>query len=292
MKICERCHVPYDDQFPKCPAPDCNVVSVKGLAFPKEGGQLMYIKGYRYPVLGFPTKDTTESMDIVKRSLRETLVLKAKSPFFFFEMLVMRGKLLRDLVAYLENVYSGPFKRKVDPAIDKNLICRSAREFFRVLTLRYGDRDWIRCLIGMYENDTAYRYRIQDIVAEVDRPRLARNVRREIGRLFDVYAARERGEGVAAKMRLLRRITMAALFLSPSLRKEILAFFQELDLERVAMTQNDEYWVGKIHSFFYDFQDHPWQIWQAIADRMDEGWVEEAVGTVPLVGETPKIASV
>lgn len=274
-KICDKCGKELPPDYLYCDNPACRQADVKGLAFPPEGGQLMYIWGYRYPMLGFPHKEMLCSANDAKRALLELLVFCSKSYFFYFDLIFRRKKLLSNILTFMDRFYVADFKNKIQPLIDKNLLCQSAREFRKVLIACYGEHGWIDYLIGMYETDFAYRYRIQDIIGSVDVVALEENPAKEILELFDLVSRRDTDEAVSKKIKLLRRLVTPALFFSPAVKREIVKFFTLLDYEPIRLNTNDKYWLGKIGDFGYKFQDKTKQEWLEYANSLEVGWTED-----------------
>ena len=275
MKHCPKCNEDYNEEFPYCPNFKCRTADVKGLALPEEGGRLMYIWGYRYPMLGFPTGEVLFATNGMKRATLELLRFEAKRPFFLFDILFFRKKLLRDTLYFLDRYYESGYRTHIQPVIDRNLLCRSAREIRRVLVWRYGELGAIDALIGCYENDFAYRYRIQDIFGAFNLEELKKNPRKEILHVFDIWQSREKDENVLGKSRLLRKFLSPLLFFSPRLRREIVEFIMGLDMDQITLTLNDLYWTGKIFDIHYNFNDKTWQEQMAFSNALEIGWTEE-----------------
>ena len=116
------------------------------IEFPKDGGILAHLPGYDYPMKGAPQHKTVARVGAIKR-----IIL----------LLLNRGhKYLR--------------KKRTDP----HLYCPSVKELYRVCNILIDrERDipmkerWMKgrdFLCEILQNDLAYRYRWQDIMALLD----------------------------------------------------------------------------------------------------------------------------
>lgn len=113
--------------------------------------------------------------------------------------------------------------------------------------------DKVVLAFGMFlECDDSYRYRVQDILGELQKEKFYKNPSKELGRLF--YVLHERGysdvrktrresahDGVAERVAPLVIGLRAALFLFPSWKRVAKRFIVEIDLEKVRLDEGDRY---------------------------------------------------
>jgi len=107
---------------------------------------------------------------------------------------------------------------------------RRAGKMFFNLTL-------VDLLSMVFEYDDAYRYRIMDFFNEFKKEKFLDNPKREINRMFYMVNARE--HCINYKYKDLYKIFS---FLFPFIKKTIIGFIRELDVNKLKMTDADFYW--------------------------------------------------
>jgi hypothetical protein len=229
-----------------------------GAHFPDEGGMLVAHEGAKYPTKAWPFWEAVFMADVIKRAVINSLRFILSSPVRYLipAFVILPSFLKRRIVrAALEQfsdftevlaVRSGTYR-------DPQYMCTMAREVYRVgMELAGGNPAGIRlveAITHVLEFDDAYRYRVQDIMGELNLTALSANPGREVSRLLVLAASR--GEVTTGeKFRLFARI-VPYLFMTGDVRKATLAFFERADLEKLRLDRNDMYtcliWGG------YDF---------------------------------------
>ena len=100
------------------------------------------------------------------------------------------------------------------------------------------------------EFDNAYRFRLQDILENLDKENLRKGVIRETRRLFKLLIRREiKGIGIDFKWKEIYYIIMGALVLSKDIRNFTREFLLELDLSQVRLDEDDWYFCLNRNSY-------------------------------------------
>jgi hypothetical protein len=110
-----------------------------------------------------------------------------------------------------------------------------------------GETNWNLLMFATmtWDSESAYRYRGQYALGEIDRDELSKNPRREIQRVIDILIIREKEQSMKDKWIALRKIT-------PFLPcKKIAEFIFKLDLDRMKMDDGDLYWALRSDDFDY-----------------------------------------
>jgi len=127
---------------------------------------------------------------------------------------------------------------------------------------RVKTRD-IGCMI--LEHDTFYRFRVQDVLPELNKKWLKENPRKEIKRIIDILFSREKG--VVYKWRGLEKILMFILRFR-QLQDFIVKFLLEIDLEKIRFDEADWYYVLDISSYLFGGTTHQERL--EVLKRLDE----------------------
>ena len=127
------------------------------------------------------------------------------------------------------------------------IYCTSGRELYRVFDLiAIWEPEWkkniehLRNIICMvWEYDDAYRYPGQDVMAEMDKDAIRKDVVAELGRLIDIYVSRD-DRGTAQKFKRIKKL-MFLLRFTPKIKETLQRFFLELKVERLVLDDADYY---------------------------------------------------
>lgn len=235
--------------------PEKNKKFVEKVLFPETGGVLSYYNGMKYPVKGFAYGDTVETVDMVKKismglmnGVYKTFSNKIKAAL----ILLLVRKQMFILVKTMIKEFDVSLSRFLQ-ADDK--YCKSGREIFRVfdyLKIKYNNPifDNLRNIICMiWEYDDAYRYTFQDILEDLDKKALKRNPAKELSRILSLITEREisvtknktvEETRTAWKFEKIKRL-LFLLNLIPSLKRMVIDFFLELNLNEIKMDEGDRY---------------------------------------------------
>lgn len=230
---------------------------VIGVGFPNEGGILVYRKGDKFPTKGWPFWEALVAIDVAKRcafNFTRFLVLSPIRyiiPFF----LLLPKKMRKATISYAIYAYSemcvSIFKR-LGVNMKTEYYCDVVREIKRVAALpEYNDHTaqmFIQVVCNVLEYDDAYRYRFQDLMAEVDRKEIVSRPGKELARILRIGASR--GSGTRAKMNSFAKL-FPYLFMLKEVKEPFVSFVSKLDFDKLMLDEIDNYrcliWGG------YDF---------------------------------------
>lgn len=232
--------------------------------FPAEGGILTWMSGHSEPYKGFPFFEMVEKIDIVKKLTRAVFSS-------FFHSLKRRNKVQLLFVAFVPwllmdaakaGIYT--FYRVVQRFRVKPLrYCDSMRELHRAFGViefmnePYGDKEvrlQVRDLMCMImEFDNAYRYRFQDIIVELDKAAVRRNPGKEINRLLTIMQGREKTQDIRDTWALAKKFLPIFLFFNRKIRRSLVAVLTELDLEKVALSKEDQHYCRPRSDYKFGF---------------------------------------
>ena len=193
---------------------DKNKMSISKVLFPEEGGVFTCFEEVKHPVKGFCYGETVETVDEVKKTMMSFMT------GFFDSMSQSKVKAIMFAI----------FFRKTFTAIAKKFVvqldyrmrrvlqkperyCICAREFYRVFNLMatwYPEQAKeinsfrnIWCM--MLEYDDAYRYTFQDVLVELDKDTVKKDVVKEIKKIIDLILERD-DRGLFIKFTQVRKL--------------------------------------------------------------------------------------
>lgn len=216
--------------------------------FPPEGGVLTYMEHYKYPYQGFPLGPDVEKIDIVKKMTRNAL----SGLYHAFKKKKWLLPLLFPLVFFTRSiVFAGAYSwhRIIDRfKLKPNMYSRSMRELHRAFSVpRENESEDIReirlmlrdlmCMVTEFDN--AYRFRFQDIIAELDKSSLERNPVKELIRLFTIAQSREKVQQVKDTWKLAK-IAVWLLKTDRGLKSMIKDVLSEINLDEARIRVEDE----------------------------------------------------
>ena len=91
------------------------------------------------------------------------------------------------------------------------------------------------------EYDNAYRFRMQDIIAELNKDNVEKDVRAEVKRLFGLLIEREYGTEMKNKWKQIGRLLDVVLRFSKDFRRFLQGLLLSLDIGTMAMDESDHY---------------------------------------------------
>ncbi len=233
--------------------------------FPEAGGVLTYMGGHEHPYKGFPFFEFVDKIDTIKKIQRATLSsfyhsMKKRSKFQI-AFLIFVPWMFGDLVKAF--IYT--FYRLVERFRIKSIRYSDAiRELHRASSNEYpGEkpenkemRQMLRDIVCMVlEFDNAYRFRFQDIIVELDKSALAKNPSKEIVRLLNLMSTREVTQEIKDTWKLVKYFLPVYLFLNKSFKQNIVDVLSDLDLQKVALTVEDEHYCKERKDYQFGFTE-------------------------------------
>lgn len=266
---------------------DCEGLLEKVIT-PKEGGTYMKFYGCDYLFKSFPVSEVVENLGLAKALIsfvpREVI---AKS-FLFSVATILLFIFQRKKFLYLANLWIGmiydrtvvkagmpperynqfsvEFKRAANAAIlnqavgielTKPLDKHDAVESVKAKRLPY--LVLIAKTVGfvafVLELDTAYRFRFQDALENVDKENAKKDVIGEVRRIVNLMIERERDDSVRKKIVHIGRILFPVLRMSNMMRRLAREFLIGLDMDKIKLDDAD--WYFCLRRRGYDFRGVP-----------------------------------
>lgn len=207
-------------------------------------GMLVFYDGALYPARGFPTDPSSDAVNFIKRTLRESL----KFPLIF-------AYSNKRLIDSFNEIASNSIGRAFHPGY---IICPAAAKIQKIVETflieigidHQAAKDCAKYIGFIFENDNAYRYRVQDMATEAMVEAFIDNPRKEFERVLNIYIEREGGHTV-----VINKFKLFAKFISFSLLfpKYKRAFKKAIahGLDGLKYDREDWYWVS--HRTDYKF---------------------------------------
>lgn len=237
---------------------------VSRVEYPKEGGILTWFHNERYPEKQLVYPDMFAVLNPVKRSVLVPIRLLKNSRlaqlFFVLMFILPGGAYLRKLLFIL---YTDTFHAGLQlVALKPDYYCTAMREVHRAghtyisnNNLNFKREDiWKVGLKGhlphetavfffclFFEYDNAYRYRFQDIAGIFSKESFLKNPKQEVKRVINEYKKRELIDSVARNIGFLQNAILFLLTI-PKIKRHIVGFIKELDVEKLRLDDCDRYW--------------------------------------------------
>jgi len=239
--------------------------ALQKVEFPEEGGVLTYMDNHPFPYRGFPYFEFVEKIDLIKKLSRGMLSglyhsIFKRSKFTLFLMfpllLVARDLLFTGVYTYFKLIQRFRVKQirysRAMRALYAAFDTPRANEDIKTLELRLMLKDLI-CMF--FEFDNAYRYRLQDVIVELDKVAVKKNPVKEILRLLNIMSSRENTPEVNDSWTLVRMGIKYYLRFDRKLKKMLADVLATLDLEQVALTDEDKHFSSLRKDYSFGFKN-------------------------------------
>ena len=234
-----------------------NSAAISRIDYPEKGGQYAFLLGYKFPFKGLVS---TVHIDLLKRLivmfLRRMDIWETRigAGLLFILPRFITKRVINSFINYFSEIEEFTFRGGTLPDIR---YCDCVRELRRVFDLMGKEKIvWVvkEFITMLIENDSAYRFRFQDIMTEVRKEELiagGKRQRKEIERLLDILYQREVGVETAMKYKWKtgKKYVSLALRFSKESRDFISKFFKEIDINKLIPDQADDYF----NAFRYDY---------------------------------------
>ena len=280
----------FNGYEPYCGRDACLLRDITSWSNNPEGGFLTYVQGNKYPMRALPFADSLNAVALAKRSIIAGLFSVSKMPLLIAAAaLTPKRTLVYQFCRWLDQIYYADYGGHLK--VPLNNYCPSAKEFMRVFDIinPYREVGWYTLLTVIYDSDLAYRFRIQDVLQEFNKAYFKKHPRLELWRLFKLSLKRELNPGQKRKTRLVMYLVMGGLMFK-QVRKLLYPFLLELDVEKVRMDINDNYWVTERYD--YDYGGKTFAERQAWRAKEHEGWdgdIKPVVGGEHILNEKPRL---
>lgn len=221
--------------------------------YPESGGIFVHYYDHPFPTKGQPFPEAVDATNMAKKFIRSHMHFASHHPILiaiFLSPTLVSNRYVAFILG--EYIRSNTYDMIAPYLLADNRWCRSGREILRagLHAIDAVKSRWsqhyifiLKVIVSVWEWDNAYRYRGQDIFGELNKEAFFANPFAEIGRLMTLQVRRERGwfedKGKAIAF---GRVLRTAFLFSPELRKLLMAFVQEVNIEEVKLDQSDDYY--------------------------------------------------
>ena len=238
---------------------DCSGL-VEDVITPKEGGIFTKYRGCSYLFKGFADRKVVEAIAVPKKLLFIfTRLTKSLSMKFFLVVLFFFNRKIfinvfdacleiihsqiRNHILKLDRycIYVIEFRKSFD-----GIINGLKEEEYKDRTIRIGDTT---CMTLEY--DAAYKFRVQDVLPNLDIEKLKVSPSSEIGRLFDILIERESYIEMKTKWRKIKKIAVLVLKISKKARKYVILLLESIDLDKIKLDEADWYYCLRRPDYRY-----------------------------------------
>lgn len=216
-----------------------------------EQGCETYIANEKYPMRGCFTGERIAVLTQFKK-LIPTMVKTFRGNIF--SKLTAFIYLKKHWKEYLDFAHSG----MRDLYLDRKYYCQPVRELHKVLSEKGIDK--IRDIICVImEWDTAYRYRFQDVISELNTTEFNKYPIKEIQRLAEIMFKREVTLMTSASRQFKPFLPLISiyLFFNKKLLKLIKKIVNEINIDELRMSVEDIYWTNQAYKE-YEFRGLPY----------------------------------
>lgn len=246
-----------------------DVHALQKVEFPEEGGILTYMEGYDQPYRGFPFAEFVDKIDIIKKNSRAVLSglyhsLKNRNIFTLLTLLPSVW-VAKDIV--WTGVYA--FYRMIERFKIKPIMYSGGiRELHRAFSVPVeGEsiggmekRLMLRDLVCMvFEFDNAYRFRVQDLLVEIDKYSFNNNPRKELLRILDLAQEREIQQDIKDTHSLIKMAVKYYLLFDRKLLKIIKSTIIHLDYKKFGLSIEDKFYCRPRKDYKFRFMVEPLQ---------------------------------
>ena len=234
--------------------------------FPEAGGVLTYMGGMQNPYKGFPFFEFVEKIDLIKKTQRGLMsglyhALKKRHwwqlirltliPFFFKDFI--------DAFIVMTHRHIDRFRMKPQRYSD------CIRELHRAASLEFAGesaeerekRFMVRDIVCMFlECDNAYRFRFQDVIAELKKENL-KHPTREILRLLGLMTEREKTQEIKDSWKLVKFFLPWYLRFNPSVARYLRTMLLEIDIAKCALDAGDKEFCVPRKDYTFAFMVNP-----------------------------------
>lgn len=216
------------------------------------GAILIHSPEWLYPYKGFPLEEKVEAINVPKRIIVSSL------SFIRFPPVVLgllascilpksRKRLIAHLVEQFVALGELSLRRYYLPHGAYIPFCSKVGRLVREFMIQLDFPPHIFNRIGeivtmIFEYDTAYRFRLMDILSEADFDELTIDPKRELKKLFKLYYQREELEYVVNKVRNMEVFIMFLLSFK-RFRKAFVHIFNTTDTSELVYGADDTYHV-------------------------------------------------
>lgn len=255
IKPQEGDHIEMDQKM----FPTASIGFIEKVEFPASGGILMFSHPMKVPTRGIIIPEALQAADVVKKYIKSWLsFFGGKMRYFLFPLFVVPQSLFNRIAwkwiemtaDFVESVVLH-FAFNFPIVLKPKYLSPAVAELYRVGDSQFGytreGKIIVTFLCLALENDRNYRYRVQDILGDIDGIEIKIHSRKEIARLVKLLMTRDRARGWS----YLENVIKLVLWFRPQMTKMIVAFLWELDMMKIQLDAQDMYFC--LNDAHYDY---------------------------------------
>jgi hypothetical protein len=158
-----------------------------------------------------------------------------------------------------------------------NRYCTAVQEVAYHAAVQFGHthEKIIHIIAMIFEFDTAYRYRVQDLAGELNAANFEKKPFRELLRIFSIVSRRERSGGINWNKWFLFAIPCGLILVfKPRIKQAVVQLFRAIDWEKVRLDETDWYFVCAKVDYDYGGVSLPHRMAQRAAMNQGKSWAE------------------
>ncbi len=207
-----------------------------------------------YPTKGFPTPEACNACNTVKRLYVGQLRLLAKNKLHFTSLIISK-KRRQEWLNELSSVGSITLQQYFLKDIRYMNMCREMMLFIEIFLKEIGIKESVKSLAKiittLFEYDSAYRFRLQDLANETTKEKMLKNPRREMNRLLDILKQRDARFHMHVRFASAMKLLSWILYI-PKVKRAFNIALEAIDFTKIQMDEADRYHVlnWKHYNFF------------------------------------------
>lgn len=236
--VAQQMHLPIldDSKFPN------------GIELPEEGGILVHQVGYLYPQKGFPTPQGVSAANIAKRLLLNQVRMLSKSKLLLGAFILSYKQVLQTFLheyARLVEVATQPYEPFF--YMEERYMTKLALGIRRMIEVFFEElgidgKEFAEVVSLCIQHDSAYYYRVEDILSETDGKKLYYRPQEEVNELLKTFLEREPKLSNQVKFKYFARLLNALLYI-PKIKKAFQKAVKSIDFRDVQYDDADRYRV-------------------------------------------------
>lgn len=191
-----------------------------------DGSYLTHFTRKKYPSHGMAVDEAMWATEMLKKYIMGWVNFLTNPPWRWIPAWIAQFERYAESVT---DVYVVP--HALSPAV---------RALHDCLVILFPERKIaVRGAVGVIEHDKHYRYVLQDLAMVANRDALCRTPRKELCRLIDIFAEREK----RGNWKRLATYVKLAVYLIPFIPRTANRIAKQMDLESLHMDKYDMYWA-------------------------------------------------
>ncbi len=220
--------------------------SIVDVSLAKDGSIRTYLKDKKEPIRSYADSLTVMITTAYKRPF--SLFVKDFGNMSFFWKIITLLSILRNKKLFID--WSDRLFNCFPVLLKDEHWCQPVKELRRILKDKIHNT-LIDAISLIIEYDSAYKYRMQDVLPLLDQSKLVGlfSTIKEINRVFNILIERDYKE-MGQKWNQIRKMAVLAMLI-PKIRKKVVSILKELNLKEIEFSKEDLYWVNQFPSYDY-----------------------------------------